>query len=34
LAVKCDKASDLLPRDMISLLQDPKTRGTFTITTD
>lgn len=34
LAVKCDKASDLLPREMISLLQDPKTRGTFTITTD
>ena len=34
LAVKCDKASDLLPRAMISLLQDPKTRGTFTITTD
>jgi len=34
LAVKCDKASDLLPRSMISLLQDPKTRGTFTITTD
>ena len=34
LAVNCDKASDLLPRSMISLLQDPKTRGTFTITTD
>ena len=34
LAVKCDKASDLLPREMITLLQDPKTRGTFTITTD
>jgi len=34
LAVKCDKASDLLPREMISLLQDPKTRGTFTITID
>lgn len=31
LAVKCDKASDLLPREMVSLLQDPKTRGTFTI---
>ena len=34
LAVKCDKASDSLPRSMISLLQDPKIRGTFTITTD
>lgn len=31
LAVKCDKASDLLPRSMVSLLQDPKTVGTFTI---
>lgn len=31
LAVKCDKASDLLPRDMVSLLQNPKTKGTFTI---
>ena len=34
LAVKCDKASDLLPKVMISLLQDPKTKGTFTITVD
>jgi len=34
LAVKCDKASDLLPREMVLLLQDPKTRGTFTITVD
>ena len=34
LAVKCDKASDLLPREMVSLLQDPKTKGTFTITID
>jgi hypothetical protein len=31
LAVKCDKASDLLPREMVTLLQDPKTRGIFTI---
>ena len=31
LAVKCDKASDLLPRKMVSLLQNPKTIGTFTI---
>ncbi len=34
LAVKCDKASDLLPREMVSLLQNPKTKGTFTITVD
>lgn len=31
LAVKCDKASDLLPRDMISALQNPNARGTFVI---
>ena len=31
LAVKCDKASDLLPREMVKLLQDPKAEGTFTI---
>jgi len=34
LSVKCDKASDLLPREMVSLLQDPKTKGTFTIIVD
>jgi hypothetical protein len=34
LAIKCDKASDLLPRVMVSLLQNPKTKGTFTITVD
>ena len=34
LAVKCDKASDLIPREMISLLQNPKTTGTFTIIID
>ncbi len=34
LAVKCDKASDLLPRNMVSLLQDPKTKGTFIIIVD
>ncbi len=34
LAVKCDKASDLLPREMVALLQNPKTKGTFTITVD
>ena len=32
LAINCDKASDLLPRSMVKLLQDPKTIGTFTIT--
>ena len=31
LAVKCDKASDLLPRTMVKQLEDPKTIGTFTI---
>ena len=31
LAVKCDKASDILPRQMVKLLQNPKTKGTFTI---
>ncbi len=31
LAVKCDKASDLLPREMVSLLQNSNTRGTFII---
>ena len=31
LAVKCDKASDLLPKKMVDLLQNPKTKGTFTI---
>ena len=31
LAVNCDKASDMLPREMVSLLQNPKTIGTFTI---
>ena len=31
LAVHCDKTSDLLPREMVTLLQDPKSQGTFTI---
>ena len=31
LAVKCDKASDLLPREMVQALQNHKARGTFTI---
>ena len=34
LAVKCDKSSDLNPREMILLLQNPKTLGMFTITVD
>lgn len=34
LAVRCDKASDLLPREIVTLLQDPKTKGTFTIAVD
>ncbi|MFB5604829.1 MAG: DUF371 domain-containing protein [Nitrosarchaeum sp.] len=34
LAIKCDKSSDLIPREMISLLQNPKTTGTFTIMID
>jgi hypothetical protein len=34
LAVQCDKSSDLMPREMISLLQNPSTRGTFTIIID
>ena len=34
LAVKCDKSSDLIPREMVLLLQNPKTKGTFTITVD
>jgi hypothetical protein len=31
LAIKCNKASDLLPREMVKILQDPNTKGTFTI---
>lgn len=31
LAIKCDKASDLVPRSMISLLQNSSTKGFFTI---
>ena len=34
LSVKCDKASDLLPREMVSQLQNPKTKGLFVITVD
>ena len=31
LAIKCDKTSDLLPREMVKILQDPKAKGIFTI---
>ena len=31
LAVKCDKASDSIPRKIIELLRDPKTKGIFSI---
>ena len=31
LAVKCDKASDSIPAEMIRLLQNPKTKGTLKI---
>jgi len=34
LALKCDKASDLLPREMVTLLRNPYTRGIFSITVD
>jgi hypothetical protein len=34
LAIRCDKASDLLPRSMVLKLQDPKTIGKFTITAE
>lgn len=34
LAVNCDKASDMLPRSMVTQLQNPKTRGIFTIVTE
>jgi len=34
LSVKCDKASNLMPREMVSQLQNPKTKGLFVITVD
>lgn len=34
LAVNCDKASDLLPRSMVRLLQNPNARGIFSIMVD
>ncbi len=32
LAIRCDKASDAIPREMIRNLQNPDARGTFTVT--
>ncbi len=34
LAIKCDKTSDLLPREMVTLLQNPESRGKFSIIVD
>jgi len=34
LSVKCDKASDMVPREMVSQLQNPKTKGSFIIVVD
>lgn len=31
LSVSCNKASDLIPRKLVQLLQDPKTKGVLTI---
>lgn len=31
LAVNCDKASDSIPREIVKVLQDPKTNGVFSI---
>ena len=34
LAVKCDQASDSIPRDMIKLLQNPAQKGLFSISVE
>ena len=34
ISVNCDKASDLVPREMVSKLQNPETKGLFIITVD
>ena len=34
LAINCDKASDIIPRHLVKLLQDPNVKGTFTIKID
>ena len=31
LAIKCDKASDIMPREMVAALQNPDIKGTFSI---
>jgi len=34
ISVKCDKASNLVPREMVSKLQNPKTKGLLIIIVD
>ena len=34
LSVRCDRASSDLPREMVGLLKDPKTKGLFRITVE
>ena len=34
ISVSCDKASDSVPREMVSKLQNPETKGLFIITVD
>jgi hypothetical protein len=34
LAIKCDVGSDSIPRSIIELLKDPKTKGVFIIDTN
>ena len=34
ISVSCDKASDSVPREMVSKLQNPETKGLFVITVD
>ncbi|RNJ76347.1 MAG: DUF371 domain-containing protein [Nitrosopumilus sp. H13] len=34
LAIRCDKASDMMPREMVALLRDPRMRGRLAIAVD
>ncbi|RNJ74808.1 MAG: DUF371 domain-containing protein [Nitrosopumilus sp. D6] len=34
LAIRCDKASDVMPREMVAMLRDPGIRGRFEIAVD
>lgn len=34
LAIRCDKASDVIPREMVAMLRDPGIRARFSITVD